>query len=157
MALYLVRHAVAVGRSSWHGDDDLARPLTAKGERQAKALVRLLGDTDLRRIWTSPAVRCVESVRPLADTLRVPIHETTALAEGYGVSKAVELAHELAAKKGSSALCTHGDLVPEVLRRLGRGGMVLESELQFAKGSTWEILVDDHHRIRSARYHPPAE
>ena len=69
MALYLVRHAVAVGRSNWKGDDDLARPLTAKGERQAKALVRLLGDTDLRRIWTESG-RPVPSRRPLADTLR---------------------------------------------------------------------------------------
>jgi 8-oxo-dGTP diphosphatase len=156
MALYLVRHAVAVGRSSWDGDDD-ERPLTPKGERQSKALVRLLGDVGIRRIWSSPAVRCVESVRPLADTLRVDVRPTTALAEGYGCGKAVDLIGELAAKKGSAVLCTHGDLVPEILRRLARTGTSLESELQFAKGSTWELAVDDHHRIRTAQYHPPAE
>jgi phosphohistidine phosphatase SixA len=156
MALYLVRHAVAVGRSSWDGDDD-RRPLTPKGERQSKALVRLLGDVEVRRIWTSPAVRCVDSVRPLADTLHLEVRTTSALAEGHGVGKAMDLVGDLATKKGSSVLCTHGDLVPEILRRLARAGTSLESELQFAKGSTWELVVDDHHRIRTAHYHPPAE
>jgi 8-oxo-dGTP diphosphatase len=156
MALYLVRHAVAVGRSSWDGGDDIRRPLTAKGERQSKALVRLLADCDVRRVYSSPAVRCVDTVRPLVDTLRVALHEVDVLAEGNGSGKAVELVHELAAKKGDSVLCTHGDLVPEILRRLAREGMTLESDLHFAKGSTWELLVDDG-RIRTGRYHPPAE
>jgi phosphohistidine phosphatase SixA len=157
MALYLVRHAVAVSRSNWKGSyEDPRRPLTAKGQRQAKALVRLLGDTDTRRIWSSPAVRCVDSVIPLAETLGLEVHVTEALTEGHGVGKAVDLVHDLSTKKGSSLLCTHGDLVPEILRRLVRAGVVLESELLFAKGSTWELLVEDG-RLVSGRYHPPAE
>jgi 8-oxo-dGTP diphosphatase len=155
MALYLVRHAVAVGRSSWDGDD-VDRPLTGKGERQAKALVRLLGDTEARRIHSSPAVRCRATVQPLADALRLDVHELDLLAEGHRAGKAVELLAELGAKKGSSVVCTHGDLIPEILRRLVRDGMALESELHFAKGSTWELLADGG-RIRSGRYHPPAE
>jgi 8-oxo-dGTP diphosphatase len=156
MALYVVRHAVAVGRSSWKGDDDFARPLTPKGVRQAKALVRLLAGADVRRIYTSPAVRCHDTVAPLGEARRVEVRDTSVLAEGHGVAKARELVVDLAAKRGDSVLCTHGDLVPALLRRLARDGVRLESELQFAKGSTWEIEVEDD-RITTGRYHPPAE
>jgi 8-oxo-dGTP diphosphatase len=157
MALYLVRHAVAVSRSSWKGDyEDPARPLTPKGQRQSKALVRLLGAADVRRIYTSPTVRCRDTVAPLADARGVEIRETKVLAEGHGGAKGRELMDELAGKRGDSVLCTHGDLVPDILRRLARDGMTMESDLQYAKGSTWEIDVEDG-RITAGRYHPPAE
>ena len=155
MAIYLVRHAVAVGRSSWHHADD-KRPLTAKGERQSWALLRLLDGADVRRILSSPAVRCRETVAPLATAHRLDVRDVLDLAEGHGARKVVDLMEELAAKRGDSVLCTHGDLVPEVLRRLARDGVRLESELQFAKGSTWELLVEDDAIVRG-RYHPPAE
>ena len=155
MAVYLVRHAVAVGRSAWRNADE-KRPLTAKGERQAKALLRLFDGADLRRIHSSPAVRCRDTVQPLADSRGIQVRDQNELAEGHGARKVVDLMVELAAKKGDSVLCTHGDLVPEVLRRLARDGVKLESDLQFAKGSTWELLVDGD-KISSGRYHPPAE
>ena len=157
MALYLVRHAVAVSRTNWKGDyEDPARPLTPKGHRQSKALVRLLGGADIRRIYTSPTTRCRQTLEPLADARRAEIRESKALAEGHGGARAKELLEELAGKRGDSVLCTHGDLVPDILRRLAREGMVMESDLQYAKGSTWEIDVHDS-KITAGRYHPPAE
>lgn len=155
MALYLVRHAVAVGRSSWHHSDE-KRPLTPKGHRQARALLRLFEGTDVRRILSSPAVRCRDTVVPLAEARRISIDETPELAEGHSSRKAMDLVAEHAAKKGDSVLCTHGDLIPELLRRLGRNGVRLESDLHFAKGSTWELQVDDDRVVRGL-YHPPAE
>jgi len=155
MALYLVRHGVAVGRSIWDGDD-VRRPLTAKGERQAQALVRLLAGSDVRRIHSSPAARCHDTVVPLAEQRGLDIHDTAVLVEGGAGREATALVVQLAAKKGDTVLCTHGDLIPEILRRLVRDGLDLESELQFAKGSTWELLTHDG-TLRSARYHPAAE
>jgi 8-oxo-dGTP diphosphatase len=155
MALYLVRHAVAVGRSSWKGDDD-SRPLTPKGKRQSRAIVRLLNDADVRRIYTSPALRCTDTVVPLAEARRLEVRPTGALAEGHGGAKAHDLVLELVAKRGDSVLCTHGDLVPDILRRLARDGTALESDLQYAKGSTWELDVEGD-VITTAHYHPPAE
>lgn len=155
MALYLVRHAVAVGRHGWDAADE-DRPLTPKGRRQAEALPRLLRDAEVRRILSSPAVRCCDTVAPLAASRDLELRPTAALAEGSSPAKAVELFEELASKKGDSVLCAHGDLIPEILRRLARGGVRLESDLQFAKGSTWELSVDDGALVRG-RYHPPAE
>ena len=155
MALFLVRHAVAVGRHAWDGTE-LDRPLTPKGRRQSKALLRLFEGTDVRRILSSPAARCRDTVVPLGQMLRVGVRDASELAEGASPRKAVELMHELAGKKGDSVLCAHGDLVPEVLRRLAREGSRLESDLQFAKGSTWELTTADS-KIVSGRYHPPAE
>lgn len=155
MALYLVRHAVAVGRSAWHHADE-KRPLTPKGRRQAAALLRLFEGVEVRRILSSPAVRCRDTVVPLAEAYKLEVHDAVELAEGHGPRKAMELFGETAAKKGDSVLCAHGDLIPEVLRRLARNGVRLESDLHYAKGSTWELAVDDG-RIVSGRYHPPAE
>ena len=53
-------------------------------------------------------------------------------------------------------VCTHGDLIPEILRRLARKGTDVQSELLLAKGSTWELLTHGK-EIVAARYHPPAE
>lgn len=155
MTVYLVRHAVAVGRSGWDGPDR-ARPLTAKGERQAAALPRLLESAEVRRVLSSPATRCRDTVLPLATSRGLDVHEHDALAEGAASKAAVELLEEVAGKKGDTVLCTHGDLVPEILRRLTRDGVRLESDLQFAKGSTWELLVADGAVVKG-RYHPPAE
>jgi 8-oxo-dGTP diphosphatase len=155
MAVYLVRHAVAVGRGSWEGRD-ADRPLTAKGRRQAAALVRLLEATDVRRIVSSPATRCTSTVQPLADARRLTVKSSTALLEGAKLDDAVAQVTELARKGGDSVACTHGDLVPEILRRLARRGTELQSELLLAKGSTWELDITDG-RIVAARYHPPAE
>ena len=155
MAVHLVRHAVAVGRSGWDGTD-LDRPLTPRGHRQAQALIRFFGGNDIRRVRTSPAVRCRETVGPLGDELGIEVVDDARLAEGGDDLEALALVQKLAAKRGDSVLCSHGDLIPEVLRRLARAGVTIESDLLNAKGSVWE-LVTDGGEITSARYHPPGE
>lgn len=155
MTVYLVRHAVAVGRRSWDGPDR-ARPLTPKGERQAAALPRLLEGAHVRRVLSSPAVRCRDTLAPLAEATGTDVEAVDELAEGADPRSAVDLLEALAAKRGDSVLCTHGDLIPEVLRHLTRHGARLESDLQFAKGSTWELVVADG-AVVSGHYHPPAE
>jgi phosphohistidine phosphatase SixA len=157
MTVYLVRHAVAVGRSEWAGDDDV-RPLTKRGERQAGALVDVLtgGGADVRRILSSPAVRCRETVAPLGAKLGLDVEDARELAEGSKPSAAVDLVRAVGAKKGDTVLCAHGDLVPEIVRRLGRDGVRWDGDLRFAKGSTW-VLDHDGERFTEARYAPPPD
>lgn len=112
MTSLLVRHASAGERADWDGDDRL-RPLDARGRRQAAALVQvLLGLLDVRRVVSSPYVRCVETVEPLAAALGIQLEEDDRLAEGGGAAAAAVLA-----ERGVVA-CTHGD-VAELL--LGHG------------------------------------
>ena len=155
MAVHLVRHAVAVGRSGWSGAD-FDRPLTPRGRRQAQALIRFFNGNDVRRIRTSPAVRCHDTVSPLGLDLGLDVVVDDRLAEGADDLEAVSMVQKLAEKKGDSVLCAHGDIIPDVLRRLARGGVAIESELLIAKGSTWELVTEDG-EITAARYHPPAE
>ena len=68
MTVFLVRHADAKSRANWPHPDE-TRPLTRKGGTQADGLVDLLRKHPVRRILSSPAVRCVETVAPLANKL----------------------------------------------------------------------------------------
>jgi 8-oxo-dGTP diphosphatase len=104
----LLRHASAGHRLDAYGDDHL-RPLDARGRRQAAELVELLRPLEVRRVVSSPYVRCVETVEPLAAALRLPVEQDERLAEGAS-GGALDLLRE-----DGVVACTHGDVVEEVL------------------------------------------
>jgi 8-oxo-dGTP diphosphatase len=155
MTVYLVRHADAKSRANWPQSDE-TRPLTRKGLHQAEGLSDLLRDRPIRRILSSPAVRCVQTVAPLANKLGLEVDETDTLLEGADAAKTYDVLRRSAREKGDVVLCTHGDLVPELLRLGGRDGMSLDDSPRWAKGSTWAIDSDGHQFTR-ARYLPPPE
>ena len=113
MTVFLVRHADAKSRANWPHPDE-TRPLTRKGGEQADGLVDLLRKHPVRQILSSPAVRCVETVAPLATKLGLKVEETDALFEGSDASKAFDLVRKNGKAKGDMVLCTHGDLIPEL-------------------------------------------
>jgi 8-oxo-dGTP diphosphatase len=104
----LLRHASAGDREHWDGPDHL-RPLDKRGRRQAAELVELLQHFGLRRIVSSPYVRCVETVVPLAAAIGVRVEEDERLSEGADSG-----ADELLREDGVLA-CTHGDIAYDVL------------------------------------------
>lgn len=108
MTSVLLRHASAGDRDGWDGPD-LLRPLDRRGRRQAAELVELLRPYGLRRILSSPYVRCLETVEPLGAALGLPVEEDERLTEGAGPG-----ARELLQEDGVLA-CTHGDIVFEML------------------------------------------
>jgi phosphohistidine phosphatase SixA len=106
----LLRHARAGDRTEWE-DDDRLRPLDERGRRQAEELVELLRPIGVRRIVSSPYVRCVQTVEPLAAALGLELELDGLLAEGTG-----DAALALLAENGVVA-CTHGDVVEAILGR----------------------------------------
>lgn len=149
MAVLLVRHAVAEDARRWAGDDD-DRPLTDRGRAQAEALVgqlRPLAPTD---VASSPSLRCVDTVAPLAAAAGVAWRCAEALAEGNG-GAAADLVRSLLRAPGTAVLCTHGDVVPEVLDALG-----VDSGGRCQKASTWVLDVGDDGRARGRYLPPPA-
>ena len=142
MTLLLVRHAHAGDRHDWHGDDRL-RPLTEKGQRQADALVAVLAPYAITRIYSSPFLRCSQTVTPLAAACGLEVDIDDALAEGHG-PEGLRLAEGVG---GVTVLCGHGDNVPEILKALG----VVASKC--SKGSTWVVERDPI----SATYLPPPD
>ena len=142
MPLLLVRHATAGRRTAWEGDD-LERPLSPRGRDQATALVPLLSDYRPRRILSSPAVRCFETVRPLADSLGLSIESVGELAEGNGPA-ALRLLYLMAGE--TAVLSTHGDIAAEVLDTLTPGlTQKARDKLRLLKGEVWVIQSTGDH------------
>lgn len=112
MTIFLVRHAHAGSRSRWSGDDAL-RPLSDRGHEQANGLVEVIGDAPIGAILSSPYVRCMETVVPLAAARSVAIEPTTVLAEGADFPGVLALIAKHA--DTGAVLCTHGDIIPSVL------------------------------------------
>jgi phosphohistidine phosphatase SixA len=151
--LLLVRHGRAGHRSEWDGDDQ-ARPLSRRGWKQAEGLVALFADFEVARILSSPYRRCVQTVEPLAHARGLTVEEADEFAEGNS-HKAIEMVRGLAEGSGTVAVCSHGDVVPDVVEHLLRtDSMRLPDEQHWAKGSTW-ILTAHHGRFDEARYLPP--
>lgn len=148
--LYLVRHAKAGDREAWTEDDRL-RPLTKKGRRQAEGLVHLFRRLEVTRIVSSPYLRCVQTVRPLALARGLSIELSEMLAEGAPTADAMAL---LDASSSGGVFCSHGDVVPAVIDSLCSRGMLIDGEPGWKKGSVW-VLERRLGRIIRARYVPP--
>lgn len=151
MTVYLVRHADAVSRQEW-AHEDLLRPLTGKGFDQAQGLVDLLGDIRVTRFLTSPAVRCRQTLEPLASHLGLVIEETPALLEGTVVHEARALLDSVTA--GDVVLCSHGDVIPELVSRAQRRGMVVPGKSGCSKGSVWALRHWDDRTFATGLYTP---
>jgi broad specificity phosphatase PhoE len=150
MAAYVVRHAKAGDREGWQGDDRL-RPLTKSGREQAEGLAELLKTEPIDRILSSPYVRCLQTVEPLAARRKLPIEPRKDLEEGAGGESVIRLVQE--ARGQNLVLCTHGDVVEELLEWLIEHGLVARSAARNEKGGTW-ALYDESGRITSAKYLP---
>jgi 8-oxo-dGTP diphosphatase len=128
--VFLVRHATAGKRSKWQGDDRL-RPLDERGRRQAEKLVEQLRDARFDNILSSPYVRCVQTVEPLAEERGLPVETDEALAEGRGAEAALALFR----RTGSDLVaCAHGDLVEELLGEKRRKGSTTLLEIAPERG-----------------------
>lgn len=150
MPILLVRHADAGSRSTWEGPDT-QRPLNSAGHAQAQVLAHILEKFAPKRLLSSPYARCVQTLEPLGMLLGLAVEPVEELAEGRSF-EAFELIRSLA--DSNSAICTHGDVIPEVLRALAA-----EDELDLgpnprqSKGSTW-VLETAGRRFISAAYLP---
>jgi 8-oxo-dGTP diphosphatase len=150
-AIYLVRHAKAGLRSAWSGPDE-ERPLTRRGRKQARRLVDRFQALDLERIVSSPYVRCVETVEPLAAARGLRIETATELAEGQEVDRLVGWMGAL--DERPIALCGHGTEIRALIQHLEGSGTSIEGERGIGKGSVW-VLERKRGRFVSARYLPP--
>jgi 8-oxo-dGTP diphosphatase len=151
---YLIRHAHAGDRSAWRGDDSL-RPLSERGWRQAEGIARLFAPPPrLRRVVSSPSLRCVQTVEPLARLHGLPVETDERLLEGADAASALALIED-EMRRGVIAACTHGDIVPGVLDLLRSRGVRLDGQLTWPKASTWVLDGDDAGRLVGARYVPP--
>lgn len=144
MTLYLVRHGSAGSRN---GDDpnDTQRHLDSKGWRQAENIARHIGTEPVKTVYSSPLPRCIETVTPLADTLGLTVHPDGRLRESTPLEDAWTLLEE--AGDDTVVLCSHGDLIPDLIERNQRRGMQVTEPTGFSKGSVWKLQGWDGSRF----------
>jgi phosphohistidine phosphatase SixA len=150
VTIYLNRHAEAGHRNEWEGDDRL-RPLSEVGWRQAEALVRTFEATDLSRLISSPAVRCTQTLEPLAGHRGLTVEIDQALSEDMGAGPALDLMRSLGG--APAVLCTHGDIVEPVMERLVAEGLRMDQPFRNEKGGTW-VLQGTAPEFSGATYIP---
>jgi phosphohistidine phosphatase SixA/8-oxo-dGTP pyrophosphatase MutT (NUDIX family) len=149
-ALYVIRHAKAGIRAAWSGPDE-ERPLTRRGRKQARRLVERFQGLDIQRILSSPFVRCMQTVEPLAEARGLPVEVATELREGASVD---ELLRGLATfGDRPTVVCGHGTEIRSLIDRLEAGGATIEGARGIAKGSVW-VLDREGERIVAAHYLP---
>lgn len=155
MRLYVVRHAHAGSRSHWDGPDR-DRPLSTKGRRQAEAIADALTHVGAGRLVSSPYRRCTQTLESLAIRLGVPVESDDRLAEGSDGVDALSLADELCKEHDAAVVCSHGDVIPEMLRILKATTARFKDPFVWPKASTW-VVTWNGERWTKARYIPPPE
>ena len=124
------------------------------GRKQSRALVKQLGGIDFKRLISSPYLRCLQTLQPLADARGMAIEIHDELAED-GRPEDVEKSAIDAAMAGSVIACVHGNGMTRLVRSLAERGVPLGSDpSNHAKSSIWVLRIRDS-KIVSARYEPP--
>ena len=82
LSLELVPHCASVTRDGWTESHDV-RPLTELGFRQAVALAEAIG-AEADGIYSSPTVRCRQTVASLASAAGLPVQDLAELYEAGG-------------------------------------------------------------------------
>jgi 8-oxo-dGTP diphosphatase len=140
MSLFLVRHAKAGKRSQW--DDDSLRPLVAEGVRQSEVIAEAIAPLQPTALFSSPFLRCVQTLEPLGKAVGLPVVAHELLAEGVDFIGTVDWMHTLA---DGAVMCSHGDVIPEVIDALERRGMEVSGFRESRKGSVW--VLERHNNV----------
>lgn len=118
--LIVLRHAQATPRKNWDGPD-ASRPLTRHGKKQAKAIVGALSAFGVRKVFTSDAARCTQTVAPLSKTLGVEAKTTPLISQDAWEAGTADVRHIIGnrVRAGKPALlCSHRPLLPEILTEM---------------------------------------
>jgi len=151
--LILLRHASA-GQRTPHPDDDTRRPLDAEGATDARLLAGLLACFAPRaRVLSSPALRCLETVRPFAADFGGSVEAELALAVPRRPSDLPggrttvgdplgTLVRDLVTAGCAAVVCLHRENLPQALAAacaaLGAPSAVPENPV-LPKGGFWVV------------------
>jgi 8-oxo-(d)GTP phosphatase len=164
--LILLRHASA-GQRTAHPDDDARRPLDAEGAVDARLLADLLACFAPRaRVLSSPALRCLETVRPYAADFGGSVEAEAALAvprrpSEFPAGRTVHgdplgsLIRDLVAAGRAAVVCLHRENLPQALAAacaaLGAPSAVPQDPV-LPKGGFWVVHAADGTLAALERY-----
>lgn len=142
--LVLLRHAKAVKRSEWDGDDG-DRPLDVYGQTQAKRFLPSYLPFAIAEIHTSDAIRCMETVEPMARALDIQTIISSDLSEYRHEThkeSALDYAQGLMESGKSAIICSHNPILPKLLKKLIGKKNFKDLDRKLEPGEAWIL----HHR-----------
>jgi 8-oxo-dGTP diphosphatase len=156
--LALVRHVCAGRKRDWSGPDD-QRPIDRVGVEQTAALVEFFDGLPISRLLASPALRCVQTLEPLADQRGLGIDTSERLRPEARPRELLDLL--TAPDNHDAVLCTHGEAMARLLPALTRLHVAPgpgSRQRVLRKGSVWAFTVEPGPRptIVSVQHHLPA-
>lgn len=137
----LLRHAKAIERTDWAGEDT-DRPLSSVGERQAKRLLSTLQPFGVEEIHSSSAVRCYETITPMARSLNIDFFFTDSLSEDVhrkDKTRPVKYIERLLVNNYPILICSHNPVLPNVVSGFVEKFGVEIDETKLEPGDSWVI------------------
>jgi 8-oxo-dGTP diphosphatase len=134
--IFLVRHALA-GTRNPADPNDWRRPLDKQGKKQRTGIEEVLMAHPVTRFGSSNFTRCFDTIEPLAKRLGIPIEPEAALIEGSHPERLVGFIDEL--RQEAAVLCSHGDVISNLIGHLAAEGVPLDGPLEPEKGSIWHL------------------
>ena len=150
MIIELLPHFDAGDKAFWHGDQD-ERPLSLLGRSQAMDVAAsLMAGGEIDALFSSPALRCYESLAPLSDRLGIEVQVLDTLAEKgadedlaemiqRGLIAIEQIREEL--PEGRAVACSHGDIIPATIDVL-RGMYGISAPSLERRGQWYTIEFD---------------
>jgi 8-oxo-dGTP diphosphatase len=123
--IVVLRHAKATPRTDWFGGkgiEESTRPLLPAGLSQAERLTPALAAFGIKRVFTSPWLRCLSTVKPYADSRNLKIIERSQLSElgnKKGPKRTKNVIHDIVLDGRASIICSHRPALPTILASLG--------------------------------------
>jgi 8-oxo-dGTP diphosphatase len=118
--IILLRHAKALKRTEWDGDDG-DRPLEHRGQLQAKRLLPIYLPYGISEVHTSDALRCIETIDLMARLIeKTPIFSADLSEYGYAKDREAPLDYvqDLMDRGISAIVCSHNPIIPKVVQKL---------------------------------------
>lgn len=143
--LVLLRHAKAVKREDWDGDDG-DRPLAQLGQIQSKRMLSLYLPYGIQEIHSSDAQRCIETVDPMARSLKMnPIYSADLSEHGFAKDKEAPLdyAQDLMDQGKSAIICSHNPILPKLLKKLIGKKNFKQLDQKLEPGEAWVLHYRD--------------
>lgn len=108
-----------------------------QGFSQAASLVSTFAEDDVSVVWSSPTVRCRQTVQPLAAQRGLIVQDRLLLAKDAPVDAL--LSWLLANQCAPWVLCTHGEVFRALLRAARASGLVTVPVVVTEKGAAWRV------------------
>jgi len=143
--LVLLRHAKAVKREDWDGDDG-DRPLARLGQLQAKRLLPLYLPYAIAEIHSSDAQRCIETIESISRSFEMnPIYSADLSEYGYEKDKEAPLDYvqNLMDQGKSAIICSHNPILPKMLKKLIGKKNFKQLDQKLEPGEAWVLHYRD--------------